>query len=417
MLKTSPRQVMWLKWNAQHPSRVLYMPFLNCNSHTHVVTIYKLALGKVRISSHLEIWNSSNFSHSQPQQPVQVLMVRVHLWPEVKLSALFPFPLVAVWCALKPKLSLGGGGSNPGSVWPIPVAVCDMSLCRHTQRQGAEQAGKAAQQTGTAAPALAKAARDSMRGDHTSREAHKPFFLRASPKPMAWGQCPLFPSLLGAGGNREWLRTAQSRALITALTVMSVGPFPRLSQVHPWERDLSVDTAGRCFQPHHLGDAKTQTKLFDWSLPPSQPRSGTVVPCCLCRMLKYPSEFIQGCLGTKPDHIKWCKLHQLTGTIIKQKTSPKFNLHQSPPHRLARPIDGDKLSPGSVECVLHSLHLPLDLVAWKGTSLATTDLWPSTHGPSSQKVVFHFVKCHLTRRPCSFIILIYFHHTRSSPAW
>lgn len=46
---------MWWKCNAQHPSRVLYVPFLNCNSHTHMVVIYKLRLGKIRISSHLEL--------------------------------------------------------------------------------------------------------------------------------------------------------------------------------------------------------------------------------------------------------------------------------------------------------------------------------------------------------------------------
>lgn len=54
----------------------------------------------------------------------------------------------------------------------------------------------------------------------------------ASPKLILWGQCPLSPpSLPGAGGNRERLRTAQSRALITALTVMSALAVPRAPSV------------------------------------------------------------------------------------------------------------------------------------------------------------------------------------------
>lgn len=152
----------------------------------------------------------------------------------------------------------------------------------------------------------------------------------ASPKLIAWGQCPLSPCplpCLEQWGNREWPRTAQSRLLITSLTKCShicPGLSQGLPQLHPCERHLSVDRAGRCFQPHNPGNAKTQTKPFDWSLPPPQPRSGTIVSCCLCRMLKYPLDLMQGWLGTKPDpqsfpqDSRWYKPHQLSGTTVRQ---------------------------------------------------------------------------------------------------
>lgn len=180
MSKTSPRQVMWLKWNAQHPSRALYMPFLNCNSHTHVVTIYKLTLGKVRISSHLAIWNSSYFSHGQLHQSVHFLMLIVYLWPTFKLSAPFPFPLVAAWCAVKPKLLLGGRSSNPGSVWPILDAACDKSnVCAATQIKVQSKGGVCNTRSGQGS--------NLMLGEHQGqhkrgREAYKPLFLT----PFAW---------------------------------------------------------------------------------------------------------------------------------------------------------------------------------------------------------------------------------------
>lgn len=143
-------------------------------SHTHVVTIYKLALGKVRISSHLEMWNSSYFSHSQLHQSVHLLTVIMYLWPMFKLSALFAFPLVTASCALKPKLSLGGGNSNPGSAWPTPITVCDTpNVCAATHKTKVwSWQGKQLSKRGCVAPGLARAANSDAgrtQGQHVRR--------------------------------------------------------------------------------------------------------------------------------------------------------------------------------------------------------------------------------------------------------
>lgn len=195
-------------------------------SHTHVVTIYKLALGKVRISSHLEIWNSSYFSPSQLHQSVHLLMVTVYLWLIFKLSALFAFPMVTVWFALKPKLSLGGGSSNPGSAWPIPIAVSDMSnVCAATHKTKVWRwQGKQLSKRECVAPGLATAANSDAGRTQGQHNTHKgkhinPSFslpLHGKPQTHCLGEMPsqsLSPSLLGScegtGNDSELLRACR----------------------------------------------------------------------------------------------------------------------------------------------------------------------------------------------------------------
>lgn len=241
---------MWSKWNAQHPSRGLYMPLLSCNSHTHVVTIYKLALGKVRISSHLKIWNSSYFSHSQLHQSVHFLMVIMYLGPIFKLSALFPFPLVAVWCVSKPK-SLGEWKQQ--SCLCLTHSCClwhVKCLCSHTKSRC--RAGRESSSANRAVQHQVWPGQQNDAGGTQVRRSHLNPSL--APQTHCLGAMPSQSlALLGAEDD--------SRTWITALTVMSAQTFPKASL---WEH-LSVDRAGRCFQPHQLGNAKTQTKPSDWA--------------------------------------------------------------------------------------------------------------------------------------------------------
>lgn len=241
---------MWSKWNAQHPSRGLYMPLLSCNSHTHVVTIYKLALGKVRISSHLKIWNSSYFSHSQLHQSVHFLMVIMYLGPIFNLSALFPFPLVAVWCVSKPK-SLGEWKQQS---WLCLTHSCCLwhvkCLCSHTKSRC--RAGRESSSANWAVQHQVWPGQQNDAGGTQVRRSHLNPSL--APQTHCLGAMPSQSlALLGAEDD--------SRTLITALTVMSAQTFPKASL---WEH-LSVDRAGRCFQTHQLGNAKTQTKPSDWA--------------------------------------------------------------------------------------------------------------------------------------------------------
>lgn len=245
---------MWSKWNAQHPSRGLYMPLLSCNSHTHVVTIYKLALGKVRISSHLKIWNSSYFSHSQLHQSVHFLMVIMYLGPIFNLSALFPFPLVAVWCVSKPK-SLGEWKQQS---WLCLTHSCCLwhvkCLCSHTKSRC--RAGRESSSANWAVQHQVWPGQQNDAGGTQVRRSHLNPSL--APQTHCLGAMPSQSlALLGAEDD--------SRTLITALTVMSAQTFPKASLSDIPVRHLSVDRAGRCFQPHQLGNAKTQTKPSDWA--------------------------------------------------------------------------------------------------------------------------------------------------------
>lgn len=154
---------------------------------------------------------------------------------------------------------------------------------------------------------------------------------------------------------------------------MSVGPFPRLTQVKPWERDLSVDTAGRCFQPHHLGNAKTQTKPFDWSLPPPQPgqeRSSLVV-CVECS--NTPQNLNRAAWAQNQTHTASPRTPDDENPIslLGQYKKHPLNSTCTYPHPSdwPDPLMGTNCHPRTT-----SLHLPMDLVAWKGTSPATTDL-------------------------------------------
>lgn len=73
------------------------------------------------------------------------------------------------------------------------------------------------------------------------------------------------PPLLGAvlqRGNMGWLRTAVRGPLITPFTYArscSYRPFPGFP-LGMAEINTRVDRAGRCFQPHNLGNAKTNLR-------------------------------------------------------------------------------------------------------------------------------------------------------------
>lgn len=357
---------MWSKWNAQHPSRGLYMPLLSCNSHTHVVTIYKLALGKVRISSHLKIWNSSYFSHSQLHQSVHFLMVIMYLGPIFKLSALFPFPLVAVWCVSKPK-SLGEWKQQ--SCLCLTHSCClwhVKCLCSHTKSRC--RAGRESSSANWAVQHQVWPGQQNDAGGTQVRRSHLNPSL--APQTHCLGAMPSQSlALLGAEDD--------SRTLITALTVMSAQTFPKASLSDIPMRTPQCGQSREVFSATSAGKCKNTNKTLWLSLPPPQPGSGNA-SCCLCRIniiinikkyyiyirnhAEHILEFTQGWLGTKPDPhsfpqgSRWYKPHQLSGITVK--TSSKLNLHQSHP---TGPRMWTNCHPRT-----RSLHLPMDWWPGKG---------------------------------------------------
>lgn len=206
-------------------------------------------------------------------------MLMVYLWLIFKLSALFPFPLV--WCALKPKLSFGGGAAILALSNPLLLLLVICQMFVQPQRKSRGRSGRAnssanrgvghqvypGQQTPTLGEHKGQNVRGShLRGSRINSSSSPPW--HGKPQTHSLGAMPS-QSPFPAWSRREQGMTqdcSEQGVNYSSHSHVCTG-CPKGSLSYITVRHLRVDRAGRCFQPHNLGNAQTQTKPFGWSLP------------------------------------------------------------------------------------------------------------------------------------------------------